>query len=106
MAELRKVIKTIEKGKRMLGPKAVSLICVKSQVRIKTNKEADKRAKWGANEEDLTFSVVMEGGLKEVWKKMRRQEKYLKGVGGRKVVKWERKARVSYIHCRTNKGNL
>ena len=22
------------------------------------------------------------------------------------MVRWERKARVSYVHCRTNKGNL
>ena len=27
-------------------------------------------------------------------------------MGGERVVNWERKARVSYIYCRTNKGNL
>ena len=26
------------------------------------------------------------------------------GTGEGRVVKWKRKARVSYIHCRTNKG--
>ena len=44
--------------------------------------------------------------MKEVWKKIRREERCVRGMGEGKVVKWERKARVSYVHCRTNKGNL
>ena len=30
----------------------------------------------------------------------------MRGTGEERVVKWERKARVFYVHCRTNKGNL
>ena len=30
----------------------------------------------------------------------------MKGIGEERVVKWERKASVSYVHCRTNKGDI
>ena len=104
--ELRKVMRKIEEGKRAFGPEAVSLSWVKSHVGIRGNEEADKRAKSEAEEEDPKFPVVMEDGLKEAWKKMRKQDRCVKGTGEGRVVKWERKARVSYVHCRTNKGNL
>ena len=104
--ELKSVMKRIKEGKRLLSSKAVSLGWVKSHVEIKRNEEADKKAKLGAKEEDPTFPVITEGGLKETWKKIRRKERCVKGTGEGKVMKWERKARVSYIHCRTNKGNL
>ena len=104
--ELRKVMRKIEKEKKALRPKAVCLEWVKSHVGIESNKEADKKAKLDANEEDLAFPVITEGGLKEVWKKLRKEERCMRGTGDRRVVKWERKVRVSYVHCRTNKGNL
>ena len=37
---------------------------------------------------------------------MRKNERCVRGTGGGRVVNWERKARVSYVHCRTGKGNL
>ena len=104
--ELRKVMQNIEEEKNAIGPNAVSLRWVKSHIGIKGNEEADKRAKLGADIEDPTFSVISEGGLKEVWKQMRKEERWVKGTGEGKVVKWERKASVSYVHCRTNKGNF
>ena len=60
----------------------------------------------GAEEENPTFPVIIEEGLKETWKKMRREEKCVKGIGEGRVVRWKRKVRVLYVHCRTNKGNL
>jgi len=48
----------------------------------------------------------MEGGLKQRWKKKREKERRVKGVGMGRVVKWNRKARVMYVQCRTGKGNI
>ena len=100
--ELRKVMKKIEEGRKVLGRKAVRPGWVKSHVGIKGNKEANKKAKLGADDEDPTFPVITEGGLKEVWKRMRKEERCMKSTGEGRVVRWERKARVSYVHYRTN----
>ena len=105
MGELRKVMRKIEEKRSALGPNVVSLGWVKSHIRIKGNEEADKKAKLCADIEDPAFPV-MEGSLKEAWKKMRKEERCVRGTREGRVVKWERKARVSYVHCRTNKGNL
>ena len=59
-----------------------------------------------ADKEDPAYPMITEGGLKEAWKKMRREERCVKGTGEGRVVKWERKAKVSYVHCRIKKGNL
>ena len=68
--ELRKVMRKIQEGRKAIRPNVVNLEWVKSHIGIKGNKEADKRTKLGADEKDPTFSVIMEGGLKEVCKKM------------------------------------
>ena len=104
--ELRKLMRKIEEGRKAIGHNSVSLGWVKSHIGIKGNEEADKKAKLGADEEDPAFLVVIEGGLKEAWKKMRKEERCVRGTGEGRVVRWERKARVSYVHCRTNKGML
>ena len=70
---------------------------------IKGNKEADKRAKLGADEGDLVIPVVAEKGLNKGFKKMRKEEKCGRGKGEGRVVRWERKVRVSCSHCRTSK---
>ena len=59
-----------------------------------------------ANEEEPAFSVITEVALKEIWQKMRREERCMRGIGEGRVVKWERKGSVLYVYCRTNKGNL
>ena len=96
----------MEERRRILGPKAVSLCWFKSYIGNKSNEEADKRAKVGAENEDPTFPVITKEGLKEVWKRIRKEKRYIKGTGGGRVVKWERKAKVSYVYCRTGKRNL
>ena len=48
----------------------------------------------------------MEEGVKKVWKRIRKEERCVRGTGEGRVVKCERKARVLYVHYRTNKGNL
>ena len=60
------ISRNTEEGKRALGPKTVSLRCVKSHVRIKDHEEANKRGKLSADKEDPAFPVIMEGGLKEI----------------------------------------
>ena len=65
-----------------------------------------QRAKLGADGVDPRFPVIAERGLKEGWKRMRKEERCVKGTGEGRVVRWERKASMSYVHCRTNKGNL
>ena len=100
------MIRKIEEGRKVIGPNAVSLRWVKSHIGIKGNEEADKKAKLEADMEDAAFPVITKGGLKEVWKKMRKEERCVRGTGEGRIVKWERKARVSYVYCRTNKGNL
>jgi len=37
---------------------------------------------------------------------MREEERRVKGAGMGRVVKWNRRARVTYAQCRTGKGNL
>jgi len=49
--------------------------------------------------------MVTEGGLKQGWKKMR-EERRVKGTGMGRVIRWNRKAHINYVHCRTGKGNL
>jgi len=36
---------------------------------------------------------------------MREEERRIKGMGMGRVVKWNRKAGVNHVHCRTGKGN-
>jgi len=36
---------------------------------------------------------------------MREEEGRVKGTGMGRVVGWNRRARVNYVHCRTSKGN-
>ena len=85
--ELKKVMRKIEVRNRVLEPKAISLKWVKSHIGIKGNEEADKKVKLGADEDDPTFPVIMEGSLKEVWKKMRKEERCMRGTGEGRVVR-------------------
>ena len=104
--ELRRVIRKIEEERKVLEAKAVSLRWVKSHIGITNNKEADKRAKLGTNKEDSAFPIIMEGGLKDVWKGIRKEEKCVRGTGGGRVVSWERKAKVLCVHCKSGNRNL
>ena len=61
--ELKRVMKRIKEGKKILGPKAVSLEWVKSHAGIKDNEESDKKAKLSVKEEDPAFLLITEGGL-------------------------------------------
>jgi len=50
--------------------------------------------------------VITEGGLKQEWRRRRAEERKVKGTGMGGVVRWNRKARINDVHCRTGKGNL
>jgi len=49
---------------------------------------------------------IIEGEWKQAWRKIREEERKVKGAGMGRVVKWNRKARVACVQCRTGKGNL
>ena len=49
---------------------------------------------------------IIEGGLRQVWKARRQEERAVVGYGKGRVPKWNRRAVVNYTHTRTNKGNL
>ena len=66
----------------------------------------DKRTKLGTEEEAPAFPVITKGGLKEGWTRMRKEERYMRSTEEKRVVNYERKARVLYVHYRTGKGNL
>jgi len=103
--DLKVVMEGIRERQSRLGPKAVSYGWVKAHNELHGNEEADRLAKEATNlypEEPQ----ITEGGLKQAWKRMREEERRVKGVGMGRVVKWNRKARVAYVQCRTGKGNL
>ena len=66
---------------------------------------ADQVAK-AATTEEPEAPQITEGGLKQAWQRKREEERRVKGVGMGRVIKWNRKARVMYVQCRTGKGNL
>ena len=78
---------------------------VKAHNEVCGNEKADQLAKHATTlyPED---PQITEGGLKQAWKRMREEERRVKGAGMGRVVKWNRKARVAYVQCRTGKGNL
>jgi len=51
-------------------------------------------------------TLITEGELRQEWKRRRAEERKVKGSGMERLVRWNRKARVNYVHCRTGKGNL
>jgi len=103
--DLKVVMERIRERQSRLGPNAVSLGWVKAHNELHGNEEADRLAKEATNlyPED---PQITEGGLKQMWKRMREEERRVKGTGMGRVVKWNRKARVAYVQCRTGKGNL
>ncbi|KAF8415966.1 hypothetical protein EV426DRAFT_711761 [Tirmania nivea] len=48
---------------------------------------------------------ILRGYVTE-WKRRREEERRVAGAGKGRVVRWGRKARSNYVHCRTGKGNL
>ena len=103
--DLKVVMSEIKERQTRLGPNAVSFGWVKAHNEVHGNEEADRLAKEATNSypED---PQITEGGLKQAWRKMREEERRVKGTGMGRVVKWNRKARVAYVQCRTGKGNL
>jgi len=102
---LKLVLMDIKERQARLGPNAVSFGWVKAHNKLFGNEEADPLAKMATQlyPED---PQITEGGLKQAWRKIREEERRVKGAGMGRVVRWNRKARVTYIQCRTGKGNL
>jgi len=103
--DLKIVMEGIRERQVRLGPNAVSFGWVKAHNELYGNEEADRLAKETTN---LYFEdpQITQGGLKQALRKMREEERRVKGVGMGRVVKWNRKVRVAYVQCRTGKGNL
>jgi len=49
---------------------------------------------------------ITEGGLKQAWSRMREEERRVKEAGMGRVLRWNRRARVACVQCRTGRGNL
>ena len=103
--DLKLVLMDIKERQTRLGPNAVSFGWVKAHNELFGNKEADRLAK-EATQLYPENPWITEGGLKQAWRKMREEERRVKGAGMGRVVIWNRKARVTYVQCRTGKGNL
>jgi len=103
--DLKLVLMDIKEQQARLGPNAVSFGWVKAHNELFGTEEADQLAKMATQlyPED---PQITEGGLKQEWRKMREEERRVKGAGMGRVVRWNRKARVTYVQCRTGKGNL
>ena len=107
--ELKEVVKKVRKRQNNLGPDAVRFVSVKAHVGTCGIGKADQMAKAGTelgDEDEGIQKVITEGGLRQKWKSRRAEERKVKGTGMRRVVRWNRKAPVNYVHCRTGKGNL
>jgi len=102
--ELKEVVEEVRRRQKNLGPDAVIIAWVKAQ----GNEKADQMAKSGAElgDEEGMGEVITEGGLRQEWERRRAEERKVKGTGIGRAVRWGRKARVDYVHCRTGKGNL
>jgi len=103
--DLKIVMEEIRERQSRLGPNAVSFGWVKAHNELHGNEEADRLAKEATNlyPED---PQITEGGLNQVWRRMREEERRVKGAGMGRVVRWNRRARVAYVQCCTGKGNL
>jgi len=104
-ADLRKVMMEIKERQSRLGPNAVSFGWVKAHNEVHGNEKADQLAKQATTVYPEEPQIT-EGGLKQAWKRKREEERRVKDAGMGRVVKWNRKARVAYVQCRTGKGNL
>ena len=106
---MKELVEEVQKRQQNLGPDAVRFAWVKAHVRTRGNEKADQMAKARVelgDEDEGMNKVITEGGLRQEWKRRRTEERRVKRTGIGRVVKWNRKARVNYIHCRIGKGNL
>jgi len=107
--ELKEVVEEVRRRQKNLGPDAVRFAWVKAHLGTQGNERADLMAKSGANlgdEEEGIEKVITEGGLRQEWKRRRAEERKVKGTGMGRVVRWNSRAQVNYVHCRTGKDNL
>ena len=104
--DLRRIIQQIQRRQDNLGPGAVRFGWVKLHIGIVGNEKADEQAKLGTEDLYPNPPYITEGGLKQEWKIRREAERRVRGTGMGRVVRWNRKARVNYVHCRTGKRNL
>ena len=61
---------------------------VKAHVSTSGNEETDKKVQAGADMENPNNPVVTEGGLKEKWKQIKKENRCMKGTRGGRVVNW------------------
>jgi len=103
------VVEEVRKKQKNLGQNAARFAWVKAHVGTKGSEKADQMAKSGAElggEDEGMETVITKGGLRQEWKRRRAEERKVKGTGMGRIARWNRKACVNYVHCRTKKGNL
>jgi len=79
-ADLRRVLMDIKERQTRLGPNAVSFGWVKAYNDVYGNEQADQLAKAATNIYPEAPQITV-GGLKQAWKKMREEERRVKGAG-------------------------
>ena len=77
---------------------------MKAHAGIDGNERADLIAKAGCRESLLP--QVTEGGVSAYWKDVRSGERAQRGLGSRRVVRWDRRAVLRYTHLRVGKGDV
>ena len=77
---------------------------VKAHVGVAGNEFTDEMAKLECERGDVP--VVMEGGIRALWKKVRAVDYSVVGCGLGRVIRWGRRAVSRYTHLRMNKGDL
>ena len=77
---------------------------VKAHVGVAGNKCADEMAKLGCIKGG--DPVVMESGIRALWKVVRPTERLVVGCGMGRVARWGRRAASRYAQLRTNKSDL
>ena len=93
-----------EVGRRNLLGLSTRFGWVKAHPGIDGNQRADLMVKAGCREPLLP--QVTEGGVRAYWNDVRRRKRAQHGQGSGRVVRWDRRAVLRYIHLRVRKGDV
>lgn len=92
------MIEEVGKRQERLGEEAVRFGWVKAHAEIYGNEQADILGKQGAAEQ--VRGVITEGGVKQAWNKKKQASRKVVGAGMGRVLKWNRKARLTSVEAR------
>ena len=93
-----------EVGRRTMRGLSTQVGWVKAHAGVDGNERADLMAKAGCRESLLP--QMTEGGVRAYWKEVRSRQRAQRGLGSRRVVRWNRRAVLRYTHLRVGKGDV